>query len=86
MLDAVAWTLHNGAAMLHPTLTPKQFHADTMLERRLGLSLGEFLEREHTAGHSLESISKTLLLSTAGDVSVTISTVRRWLTDFGITE
>lgn len=65
-------------------LTPTQFMADRILEEREGIGLVEFLRREHAAGLSLEGISQQLVLVTGGDISVGISTIRRWLSGLGV--
>jgi hypothetical protein len=66
--------------MPHPS-TGTQRLADLLLQPD---GLKHYLETHRTQGDSFETIARSLYADTDGQVSITYTTVKRWLDDFGL--
>lgn len=60
--------------------------ADTILQVKLGVGLAQFLHEQRSRGLSLEGINHELIRQSDGSISVTASTIRRWIDTLGIGE
>ncbi len=65
-------------------LSSNQRMADTVLRQMEETSLEAFLSDHYSKGLSLEAIAKELHVATAGAVSPSYGTVKKWLNNFGI--
>ena len=65
-------------------LSSNQRMADTVLRSMEEISLRAFLANHYGKGLSYEAIAKELHVSTAGAVSPSYGTVKKWLQDFDL--
>lgn len=66
------------------TLRGGQAHADLVLANLGGLEA--YLGAKRSAGASFEQIARDMFSDSGGAVSVSYTTIKRWLIDFGLLE